>query len=127
MKKIRLGILLLLVVVFGVYQYTYQDHRDIATEKAAYVLSVKDLHDKFLKDAAQANIEYGDKTIELSGIITAVDTSSNSIVLDQKLFGILLDQTIKVQEGAEVTIKGRFLGYDDLLEELKFDQVTIIK
>lgn len=125
MKKIGLGILLLLLVAFGIYQYTYQDHRDIATEKASYVLSVKDLHDKFLNDAEKANSDYGDKTIELSGIITEVDTASNSIVLDEKLFGILLNQKATVDVGAKVTIKGRFLGYDDLLEELKFDQVTI--
>jgi hypothetical protein len=32
-----------------------------------------------------------------------------------------------IKAGDAIKIKGRFVGYDDLLEELKMDQVSILK
>lgn len=126
MKKLLIGGALLAVVAIGVYQYTYQDHRDIATEEAAYVLTVTDMHGQLVKDEAAANKNYLDQTIEVKGSITSLDTQTGTLVLDGKLNGSVLNLSeSSAKVGDEVTVKGRFLGYDDLLEELKFDQLTI--
>ena len=127
MKKLLIGgIFLTIAISFGVYRYIYQDHRDIATEKADFTLTVPKMYDEFLSDEEKANAQYLNKTIAIEGKITAVDPSDNSIVVDEKLWGILLDSTkVPLNIGSEIHLKGRFLGYDDLLEQLKFDQVTI--
>ncbi len=125
-KIIIIGGIVLLAVGFGVYKYTYQSHRDISSEEAAFVITVDELHQKFVNDETNANTTYLDKTIEIKGIITAIDTTTNTIVLNEKLFGMLMDNNLtNVSLNREATIKGRLLGYDELLEELKFDQVTI--
>ena len=124
MKKLLLGGALLIVVAFGVYQYTYQDHRDIATEKAAYVITVDDMHQQLLQNEAEANTKYLDKTIEVKGKITSID--SIAVSLDEKLNGTFLHRSEVIHKvGDVIVVKGRFTGYDDIFEELKFDQLTI--
>ena len=128
-KKILIaGLLIVGMLSVGVYFYMYKDHRDIAAEEAKFVLTVKDLQAEFVSDAAGANAKYLDKTIEVTGIVTSIDMASHAVVLDEKLSAVLKDPNIgdlKVENPA--TIKGRFLGYDDLLEELKLDEASISK
>ena len=125
-KKILIaGILIAGLLLLGVYFYMYQYHRDIETEEAKFVLTVKDLQSQFASDAVAANAKYLDKTIEVSGTITNIDQASHSLVLDEKLSAVFKDSVlgdIKLQ--SSVKIKGRLLGYDDLLEELKLDEAS---
>ncbi len=125
-KKILIaGLLIAVLLSLGVYFYMYKDHRDIATEEAKFVLKVKDLQSEFAADAVGANAKYLDRTIEVSGTITGIDVASHSVVLDEKLSAVFKDSVlgdIKLQNS--VKIKGRFLGYDDLLEELKLDEAS---
>ncbi len=127
MKKKTLVAALLIVVLLsiGVYFYMYQGHRDITSEEVKFVLTVKDLQHQFATDAVGANAKYLDKTIEVSGTITSVDRASHSLVLDEKLSAVFKDSVLgDVKLHSSVKIKGRFLGYDDLLEELKLDEAS---
>ena len=45
----------------------------------------------------------------------------NSIICNLKAF----DNTIKKSQ--KITVKGRVVGYDDLMQELKLDQCLVIK
>ena len=129
MRK-NLILLAIAVVMVGIFFYCkllYRNHRDVSIEKAAFTLSVEELHNQFVKNDSIANIKYADKTIEIHGKITAVDLSANSITVDEKLSGVLKDKlTAKIKVASDVKLKGRLLGYDDLLEELKMDQVSIL-
>jgi cobyrinic acid a,c-diamide synthase len=128
-KKILIaGILIIILLSIGVYFYMYQNHRDISTEEAKFVMTVKDLQSEFVSDAVGANAKYLDKTIEVSGIVTSIDVDSHSIVLDEKLSAVFKDSVLgDITLQNSIKVKGRFLGYDDLLEELKLDEASLSK
>ena len=128
-KKIPLiGLVLLIGLSVGLYFYMYQDRRDVSTEEAKYSVTALELQSQFSKDLVGSNKKYLDQAIEVSGTVTAIDTAEHSVVLDEKLSAVFLDSTLSgVALQKSVSIKGRFLGYDDLLEELKMDDATVVK
>ncbi|MEN9907779.1 MAG: hypothetical protein RLZZ540_920 [Bacteroidota bacterium] len=127
-KKLGYGILILLVAAFAIYRYTYQDHRDISSEKATYTVSIPELKKEFASNDSLAFAKYQDQTIELTAKTTAVDTENKAVVLDNKVFATFNDSLPKdIVSGKTLKIKGRFLGYDELLEEFKMDQSSIIR
>lgn len=125
-KLIILSVVVLVVLYFG-YTYIYKSHRDISTENAAFTLTTATILNDYKTDEMNANSKYADKTIIVKGKITQIDLSSNSVVLDEKLYGMIItfDKSLKINDS--VSLKGRFLGYDELLEEIKMDQITINK
>ena len=127
-KKISIGLMVVIVLIFGVYNYIYQDHRNISSEEANYSVSVASLINELHINDSLTLKKYRDKTIELSGKITTIDKSTNSIVVDEKMNAVLTDSIPKnIKINQSIKIKGRFIDYDDLLEEFKMDQVSILK
>lgn len=126
-KKLLLLILVIAVVATSVYFYIYKDHRDISSEAAAFTLTTATILKDYKTDEKTANAKYSDKTLIIKGKITAIDLASNSVVLDEKLYGMMAvpDKSLKINDS--ISLKGRFLGYDELLEEIKMDQITITK
>lgn len=127
--KIKLSILflLLIVIVAGIYFYTYKEHRDIAAEKESYTIVVSRFFSEFQADEVKANGKYLNKTIEVTGTLSSVDVETKSIVINEKLFATFKEmpsQTLLVNH--KIKIKGRFIGYDALVEELKMDQCVLI-
>lgn len=127
MKKIILTIIVILAVAgTGVYFYMYKDHRDISSEDAAHKVTVAQLQKEFSENDSISNKKYLDQTIEVYGKITSVDSDAHAIMLDEKLSARLKDSTAGGFEvGKTLKMKGRFVGYDDLLEEFQLDQATI--
>lgn len=127
MKKIALGLLLLAIIAsVGVYFYMYQAHRDIANEASVYSLTVTELSQQYTTDVAASDKKYLDQTIEVSGVITSVDAFNHSIVLNEKLSAVFKDSILpKLSIQSTIKIKGRFIGFDDLIEELNMDQVSV--
>lgn len=127
-KKIILILLVLILITIVGYRYVYKEHRDIATEKGDYTITAKDIFSEFQKNEVNANTKYLDKTIEVTGTISSVDFDSNSIVIDGKLFATFKDKIPETfQPNSKIKIKGRFIGYDALLEELKMDQCVVLE
>lgn len=127
-KKIGYGILILLVAAIAIYNYTYQEHRDISSEKATYVTTIPALEKEFASNDSLAFAKYQDQTIELTAKITAVDVENKAVNLDNKVFASFNDSLPKdIVSGKTLKIKGRFLGYDELLGEFKMDQSSIIR
>lgn len=129
MKKfIFIGLSLILVAGIALYFYAYQSHRDISSEKAAYTLTLSQLQNEFKSGDSLFNAKYADKTIEIYGKITALDLPNRSFVLDEKIAVSFLDSiSVNMKIADSTYIKGRYVGYDDLLEEFKIDQAIIIK
>lgn len=128
LKKKIIGIVLLLILVsFAIYKYVYKSHRDIKNEKATFNITTNKLIEEFSTNEALATEKYLDKTIAIRGIITALDKNENSITIDTKLFGILKEKNGILKINDSIYLKGRFLGYDELLEEIKMDQISILK
>ncbi len=125
-KKLFYILLLLIVLIFGVYKYMYKSHRDIASEDAAFSKTVSEVFQAFNANDSLANKTYLDKTISVKGKITNIDLTGKIITVDEKLsarFSKKIPDDIKLQDS--ITLKGRLVGYDDLLEELQMDQCTI--
>jgi hypothetical protein len=124
MRKIVIGIVVLILGLVLGYKYLYHDHRDISTEKAAFSVSVSQILKEFVADEAKSNLKYLDKSITVKGKITNIDNVNKSIVLDEKVF-VILTNSIHVKLNEEVVVQGRLIGYDSLLEEIKLDQAQI--
>jgi len=124
MRK-RISIIAILIILFVIgYNYLNQDHRDINNEVAKYETNTVDIASSFLKNVNQAEEKYLNSTIEVTGNITEIN--SNSITLDDKVF-CQFTETLEhiLDANTQVKIKGRVIGYDDLLEQVKLDQCTI--
>jgi len=125
-NKILLGILFSLAIVSFIYLYTYRGHRDISSENPDYVVSIADLEKEFSTNGSLAYAKYQDKTIELTAQVTAIDPTSKGIVLNDIVFATFKDSLPKsITSDKTLKIKGRFLGYDELLEEFKIDQCSV--
>lgn len=128
MKKAIVFCSVILIVAVGGYFYTYQGHRDIASENPDYRLSLLQLQNEFIANDSLFNARYADKTIEIYGKITSLDLSNKAIMLDEH---ISISCTDAIPENFvvsdSVSVKGRYVGYDDLLEEFKIDQAIIVK
>lgn len=126
-KKFLLLLVLIGALFFMAYHYLYQDHRNIADEKASFSLTVTKIYTDFTQDEAKAIAKYLDKTVLVTGTITSIDATSKTVTVDQKLlarFDTMLPATIKKNQ--KITVKGRILGYDNLLEELQMDQSSLL-
>lgn len=125
-KKLLITVAVLLVLAFCIYKYMYKEHRDIATEKVTYSVSVDDIYTTFQVNEKAANAKYLDKTIEIYGKITNIDLQNKIITVDEKLLARFtngLQSDLKLQNS--IALKGRLTGYDDLLGEIQMDQCTI--
>ena len=126
-KKLQYGILILLLVAFGLFRYVYQNHRTISSEKAKYQLSISALEKEFIANDSLATLKYQDQTLEIKAKITAIDKENRAAVLDNSLFASFTESLPEnLNVGQTILIKGRFLGYDELLEEFKIDQCVVV-
>ena len=131
LQKMRKNILIFAIfmaVGFFGYTYLFGGGRDFANEEAIKVSSVESIFSEFSKNEQTSNKKYLNKVIEISGKVTQVDTDSNAIMMDGKVYASFKkNDFMNFNENENINIKGRFLGYDDLLEELKLDNCTVIK
>ncbi|MFC4218929.1 hypothetical protein [Flagellimonas marina] len=98
--------------------------RVIANEKAAFLVPADELQYFFASNAEIASEKYLDQVLEVSGEVTEV--AGKSIVLDNRVMVNFLTDTLNgAQEGEELIIKGRCVGFDELLLQVKIDQAQI--
>lgn len=117
-------VILVLSVIIG-YNYMYKDHRDISTEKVQFTKKAKELVDEYQIDIEATTTKYLDKTIEIEGRIT--DIESDNFTLNNAIVCYTDSITIqKIKIDGTLKVKGRSIGYDELLEYIKLDQVIII-
>ena len=124
--KTRIAIIIIIILLgFAGYKYVYQSHRDIKSEKAEFAVTSNELIEAFTTNPSGSEKIYLNKTIEVTGSVSA--SAVLSITLDDKIFCQFSDSLeFQPESGKTIKIKGRFIGYDDLLEEIKLDQSNII-
>ena len=123
----RKWIIIVIVLIVGLilYNYIYQDHRNIASEDTEFVLSSSTISNEFSIDAESSERKYLNRVIEVHGSIS--ELSKNSITINESVFCQFSEAISKdILTNTQINIKGRFIGYDDLLEQIKLDQCTII-
>jgi hypothetical protein len=124
-KKILIFTVVAIVTAFGIYKYAYKPQRDITSEKARVVTTSQSLLNDFVTNDSLANIKFLDKTIEIYGKITTLDLQTKSIIIDQKIYVTFLENIPStISLNSNTTIKGRFIGFDDLAEEFRIDQAS---
>lgn len=127
-KKTLLAIFIFVAAGLSIYYYVYQGHRNIDSEKAAYTLETADLQKEFTANDSLAFVKYQNQTIELRARITLIDLDNNALVLDNKVFATFNDSLPRDLNTNQIfNVKGRFLGYDELLDEFRMDQSSIVK
>ena len=120
--KLLIALVLLILAAYFAYNYMYQDHRDIKTEKAKISVTASELVTFFKENKSE---ELLNSTVQVSGEITEMD--SKSITLDDIVLCSFDTEIQGINLKDRITIKGRCIGYDDLFEIAKLDQSTIIK
>ena len=124
MRK-RIIILLVLIIAVLAYNYIYRDHRDISKETAEFSVTASNISNTFSINPEASEEKYLNKTIEVSGTVS--ETTSLTITLNNTVFCQFKHPLTPIPEvKTSLIVKGRFIGYDDLLEQVKLDQCTII-
>ena len=123
-NKIIVALILVVGVIFA-YNYMYPNHRSISEEPVSYTLDDESLFNEFKADSYKAELKYLDQTIVVSGLITSLN--KESVTIGSKIYCQFeaLNNDLKVNDS--IAVKGRCIGFDDLLEEIKLDQCSVIK
>lgn len=125
MKKkiiiIALSILVIGVTGFIVYNYVlYGGARNLTTEETAFSVSSKSIINEFASNIELSNKKYLEKAIAIKGTVTKV--TGKEVIIDNFIVCNLKDFDATIQKNKVIIIKGRVVGYDDLMGELKLDQ-----
>jgi len=123
-KKILLFVFTLCLFFLG-YNYLFPDHRTINQEEALFNVEASVLFDEFIDNSKQAEYKYLNQTITVSGVITSFNTEN--IMINNKIFCKFDNIVNKININDSIVVKGRCIGYDELLEEIKLDQCSIVK
>lgn len=124
MKKIIIILLIFLLLVLG-YNYLYQDHRDIQKENPEFILTADEISQKFFDDSELATSQFLNKAIIVSGVVT--ELNATDITLNNSIFCNFSNEIkSNIQVSDVIKIKGRCIGYDDLLEQIKLDQCNLV-
>lgn len=127
-KKYKIGIVSVVVlafVFFSVYKIVITSgKRNLETEKTEFTISTTEIINELMTDAS-ATTKYLNKAIEIKGVVTQID--NKQLFLDRIIICSMKHSVSSENKGHIVTVKGRFIGYDDLMGELKLDECSIIK
>lgn len=122
MRKYLILIVLLVLAIIG-YNYIYQEHRNIESESPEFNLTAEALFSQFSENPSDSEKKYLNKTVQVKGIVSNI--GEMSMVLNGNIFCQFQEP---IEENVElkdfITLKGRCIGYDDLLEEIKLDQCS---
>ncbi|MEO8235096.1 MAG: hypothetical protein ABI549_06740 [Flavobacterium sp.] len=125
-NKIKITLFsILIILVIGCLSFNYIMHggaRDVASEKPEFTAVSKKIIAEFTSNINAANKKYLEKTITVQGV--AISVNKNEVIIDNLIVcNFTKDEQIK--KGQKISIKGRVVGYDDLLEQLNLDQCSI--
>jgi len=132
-KKNKIIISVLVIVIAGILAFPSIKHylvysygkRDVQSEAAAFTITTKNIVAEFTANTEAANKKYLEKPVAVSGVVTSVNTKE--VILDETVNCNFSAADASIKVGQAVTIKGRVVGYDDLLGELKLDQCNLNK
>jgi hypothetical protein len=126
---IIVGVLLLGGFVAGPkikdYLVNNMGKRDLQSEEAAFTLKAKDFVAEFTKNEVEANKNYLEKPVAISGVITSVN--GKEVIMDDVVVCGFTVADASLAVGQTVSVKGRVIGFDDLMGSVNMDQCSINK
>ena len=118
-------IILLAIVVYFVWN---KPHKDYSTMKTDITISSINFINAFKANSTLATEKYLNQIILVNGNVT--DRLTKSVVLNNGIVCTLDSSSLKalglMQINDDVSIKGRFVGFDDLFEEIRLDHCFIM-
>ncbi len=105
------------------YKFTYQPHATIQSKAVDFKGSAPAL----LLELNTAPEKWTNKIVDITGKVSQSDSLGfmlESNIYCQKNHEFIISQSSIIN--STLRIKGRIIGYDDLLEELKLDQVILL-
>ena len=121
-------VILLLLVSGGSYFYygvLFKTSRNIESEQPIFNISAENLIEDYNANQKKADSKYLNKTIAIEGMVSS--ETDSTLVLHNTVFCILSQPQKTKLTKKNIVIKGKCIGYDELFEEIKLDQCTIIK
>ena len=120
--------LLIILLAIAVYFVWNKPHKDYSTMRTDITISSLNFINEFKANSTLATEKYLNQIILVNGNTT--DKLTKSVVLDNGIVCTLDSSSLKalelVQINNEVYIKGRFVGFDDLFEEIRLDHCFIM-
>ena len=130
---IKLSVLFIVMAVATVYFVYNKPHRNVLAEEAKFSLSLIEMNAEFLADEDAAYKKYFNQVVEISGTASSITKKNNEhydVVLESN--GIIANgelistgNDVEAVINKEVLLKGLFIGYDNLLEEIKLSECSI--
>ena len=125
-KIIFISLSIFSLVAFWSYNYLmHGGERNLENEDAAFIVSSEQITKEFTTNINQANKKYLEKAIAIQGVVT--DIIENQIIIGNSVVCTFEKPTNSIHKNQIITVKGRVVGYDDLMGELKLDQCFINK
>ena len=117
--------ILLLIIVYAVWN---KPHKNYSNTKPNITIDSLNFINEFKTNSTLATEKYLNQVILVNGNVT--DRLTKSVVLNNGIVCTLDSLSLKalglIQINNEVSIKGRFVGFDDLFEEIRLDHCFIM-
>lgn len=124
MKKLKIILsLVLLLTIIGVLGYNYVMHggaRNLSNEATNFTVTSNEITKEFNENATVANKKYLEKAVAVKGIVTEIH--ANQIIVDDNIVCDLKSKNSKIKLNQSITLKGRVVGFDDFMGEIKLDE-----
>ena len=124
-KYLPLIFILLLIVVYAVWN---KPHKNYSNTKPKITIDSSNFIKEFKANSTLATEKYLNQIILVTGNTT--DKLTKSVVIDNGIVCTLDSSSLKalelIQINNNVSIKGRFVGFDDLFEEIRLDHCFIM-
>lgn len=122
-KSIAIGVILLLILGIGTYNYVFQETEQIENSRTAF----EGTSNEFITKIGTNVAEWTNKVVSITGSISTVN--EEGVILDGTVFCQFSEnqKLNTLKENQTITLKGMVIGYDDLLNELKLNQCILKK
>lgn len=122
-KSLFILALILVVAVIVIYQVVTKPTPSLVDEVVLYEVNAVQFYQEFTQNQTGFQQKYINKAIGITGVITSVQDSI--IVLNDKIVCITNNVPANLSTDQSVRIKGRYIGYDDLFDNLKLNECLL--
>ena len=130
---LQIFVLMAAIVMVAGYLIYNKPHRNILAEEAQFSLPLAEMNQEFLVNEDAAYKKYFNKVVEISGTAVSINEKANKrydiVLKSQEIIAngelIYADDHVEAVINKEVLLKGLFIGYDNLLEEIKLSECSI--
>lgn len=115
------------MIALGVSGYSYlfySSARNVSSEEVVFNVSSKSIINEFDSNVEKSNQKYLEKAIAIKGIVSKIN--AKQVIIDNTIVCELTALDSNIKKDQIVTLKGRVVGYDDLMGEIKLDQCSVL-